>query len=80
MTGPFGHALSFAYDAAGHLATLTDPAGQPFTYAYDADNNLISVTYPDGAMRAYHYEDARFPHHLTGITDENGVRFASYRL
>jgi hypothetical protein len=26
----------------------------------------------------YHYEDQRFPHHLTGLTDENGGRFATW--
>jgi uncharacterized protein RhaS with RHS repeats len=28
-------------------------------------------------MRRYHYEDARFPVHLTGITDEAGQRIRS---
>jgi YD repeat-containing protein len=26
----------------------------------------------------YYYEDARFPHHLTGLTDENDNRFATW--
>ncbi|MES9888923.1 MAG: hypothetical protein ABW140_19135 [Candidatus Sedimenticola sp. 6PFRAG1] len=42
--------------------------------------------YPDGTpddqldnpRRLYHYEDNRFPGHLTGITDENGNRAATW--
>jgi YD repeat-containing protein len=78
VTDPFGHQLNFTYDANSRLSTLTDPAGGILRYGYDANNNLVSVTYPDGATRTYHYENASFPHALTGITDENGSRFATY--
>lgn len=78
LTHPFGHALTFAYDTNGHLGTLTDPAGKLYSYAYDANNNLIRVTYPDGKFKTYHYENATFPHHLTGISDENGNRYATW--
>jgi YD repeat-containing protein len=45
---------------------------------------LTSVTYPDGKIRTYHYNEQAYtsntnlPNALTGITDENGVRFATY--
>ncbi|MEQ1890176.1 MAG: DUF6531 domain-containing protein, partial [Alphaproteobacteria bacterium] len=47
---------------------------------------LEKVIYPDGSPLSdadnpsltYHYEDANFPFSLTGITDEKGVRFASW--
>jgi len=78
LTGPFGHALVFGYDASGHLSTFTDPAGKIYSYAYDASNNLIRVTYPDGKFRTYHYENTAYPRHLTGITDENGARLATW--
>ena len=39
---------------------------------------MTSVTYPDTKVRTYHYEKAGFPFHLTGITDENGDRYATY--
>jgi YD repeat-containing protein len=29
-------------------------------------------------MTQYNYEDTRFSHHLTGLTDENGSRFAPW--
>jgi YD repeat-containing protein len=47
--------------------------------------NLTSVTYPDGKKRIYWYNEpnktysSNFPTGLTGITDENGDRFATYR-
>ena len=78
ITGPFGHTLGFGYNALGRLNRLTDPAGLDTTYAYDASGNLVTVTYPDGSTRRYHYEDSAHPHHLTGITDENGDRFATF--
>ncbi len=55
-----------------------DPAGQSFRYSYDQAGTLASVTYPDGTTRTYHYEDKHDPHNLTGITDEKGLRYATY--
>jgi YD repeat-containing protein len=78
VTDPFGHQLNFTYDSSNRIATLTDPAGGVYHYAYDANNNLVAVTYPDGASKTYHYENTTFPHALTGITDENGSRYATY--
>jgi len=78
ITGPFGHEVSLAYDANNHISTLTDPDGQVYTYSYDANGNLATVQYPDVSLRSYHYEDTRFPNLLTGITDENANRFATF--
>lgn len=78
VTGPYGHTLQFVYDANGHLTRLTDPNGKIITYSYDAQNNLSTVSYPDGGQRIYHYENVSFPHHLTGITDENGDRYSTF--
>jgi len=85
---PGGRALAFAYDALGRVAAVTDPAGGVYQYAYHADTgNLVGVTYPDGRTRQYHYELSgppvpgsgfSFASALTGITDERGVRFATY--
>lgn len=50
-------------------------------YEYDFAQTLLSVRKKyDGheSMRAYHYEDTRNKKLLTGITDERGVRFASW--
>ncbi len=78
VTGPFGHTLAVGYDGNGRISSITDPAGGVYSYSYDVSGNLSRVTYPDGTFRVYHYENASFPHHLTGITDERGVRFATY--
>ena len=72
MTGPFGHELTYAY-TSGILSSVTTPDGA-ITYTVDADENLTRVTYPDTSERDYVYEDTDFPHHLTGIIDENGIR------
>jgi RHS repeat-associated protein len=88
VVDPGGRALAFTYDALGRIATMTDPAGGLYQYAYHADTgNLVGVTHPDGRTRQYHYEltgplvsgsGFSFASALTGITDERGVRFATY--
>jgi len=78
VTDPFGRALTFSYDTQNRVSTLTDPGGGVYQYGYDAAGNLASVTYPDGGSKTYHYEDGRHPHALTGISDENGSRYATY--
>ncbi len=85
VTTNFGHALSFTYDAQGRMATMTDPQGRVTQYDF-VEDNLTKVIYPDDTpgddsdnpRRIYHYEDTKFPYHLTGITDGNGDRFATY--
>ena len=84
VTDDTGRELDFTYDGSGRIETLTDPAGGVYTYGYDSSGNLVSVTYPDSKTRTYHYNEsaytggANLPHALTGITDENGVRYATY--
>jgi RHS repeat-associated protein len=40
--------------------------------------NLTKVNFPDGNARLYHYEDARHPTLLTGISDNDGRRISTY--
>jgi RHS repeat-associated protein len=72
-----GRQLTLTYDTSNRIVSMTDPAGNVFGYAY-ANNNLTSVTYPDTTTRQYLYENASFPHALTGIVDENGNRYATF--
>ena len=75
----------------GRLQTLTDADGQTYAYSYEpytsnvlGSARLSTVTYPGNKTRAYHYNEQAYtnntnlPHALTGITDENGDRFATY--
>jgi RHS repeat-associated protein len=83
QTDPFGHTLQWRYNAAGLMTQMIDPANGTFDYTYDANGNLATVTYPpesSGARKTktYHYENTTNPKLLTGITDENSVRFATY--
>lgn len=83
VTDPASRTLQFGYDAAGRVVKMTDPAGGVYIYAYSVTANLTSVTYPDdaipgGNIRTYLYENTSYTHALTGITDENGARYASW--
>ena len=79
IAGPFGHRLTLAYDAANRVSQMTAPDGGVFHYAYDAKSNLAAVTYPGGATRKYLYETTTLPHALTGLIDEDGVRYATWQ-
>ena len=74
----FGRTLTLAYDGQDLLATLTDPGNNVTSYDYDTAGNLASVIYPGNQTRIYHYEDTSFPNALTGTTDENGDRYATW--
>ena len=84
VTDAFGRSLSFGYEAYRHLVRMSDPAGGNYLYAYDTQWNLTSVTYPDGRVRTYYYNESDYAGTasalglLTGITDENGDRFATF--
>lgn len=85
VTDAFGRQLTFGYNASGQLANFTDPSGASYIYGYNSVGNVSSVTYPGGHSRTYVYNEsantggANRPYALTGIVDENGVRFATYK-
>ncbi len=86
----FGRALKFTWTSGGWLSSLTDPDNHAYHYAYDGNGRLVSVTYPSAAdasdppKRLYAYNEQQYtgnnnlPNALTGITDENNVRFATF--
>jgi len=78
VTGYLGHTLTFAYNAQNQVNLMTDPDGGQYGYTYDANKNLASITWPDFTTRYYLYEDVNFPQALTGITDANGDRYATW--
>lgn len=73
-----GRSLGFSYNGSDKpIISMSTPDGV-YSYSYGLNNNLTSVTKPDTKTRKYHYEDTNFINALTGITDENGVRYATY--
>ena len=80
----FGHTINLAYDAQGRLSTMIDPNGGVYQYGYNSSDDLTSVTHPDGTVRQYVYNELAYTaniaqeHMLTGIIDENGVRYANF--
>ena len=82
VSDDFGRVLQINYqDAASPvIASITVPDGRTFDYGYDSIGNLVTVTYPGTTNdRMYHYEDANDLRLLTGITDERGIRYATWQ-
>ena len=76
----------------GYIESVTDPAGNTYTYDYETplggEDVLKSVTYPgpDSPQKTYLYGESAFvggspddTMKLTGIIDENGNRFATWK-
>jgi YD repeat-containing protein len=80
VTNNFGRELNFTYNSNGNIITMMDADGGAYSYGYDYNHRLISITWPDAAVRQYHYENTQSNciNALTGITDERGIRFATY--
>ncbi len=84
VSDAYGRQLNFSYDTQNRIAKMIDPAGGEYRYRYDAANNLVSVTYPDQKDKTYQYNETAYtnnvslPNALTGVIDENAVRFATY--
>lgn len=92
VTSPTGEYLAFGYYdkglihgvGIGHL-TPYDYSNYGWWYSYPhayseatTSDILTYVRRPDETDRSYHYEDDSHPSNLTGITNENGVRYSTY--
>lgn len=80
VTDNLGNSLTLTEDVDRQPLTLTVPSAQ-VTYGYNADKRLTSVTRTLGGQttqRQFHYEVPGKPDLLTGITDERGVRYATW--
>jgi RHS repeat-associated protein len=68
--------ITFSYDAAGRLASVTDPDSNVTSYHYDSANRLDYSTDPRGKTVNYSYYD---DNKLKSITDElNQLRTFTY--
>lgn len=84
VTDSKGRQLNLTYNGSGRVATVILPDQGVLSYAYNGLNYLSSVTYPDTSVRQYLYDETsytagaalQFPA-LTGIIDENNVRYSS---
>lgn len=77
-----GRNLEFDYES-GHLANILLPDGRIIGYAYDSNGRLSQVDYGAGVVKQYHYGESGlappgFSYLLTGITSEDGQRYASF--
>ncbi len=85
VSDPWGRAIAYTYDAQQRITHMTEPGGGSYTYSYDSASNLASVTFPDTKVRQYTYNEQQntqntaLPYSLTGIVDENGARFATFK-
>lgn len=88
-----GRSLQFETADQGHIRAMLLDDGSRFEYRYgevsavtrdgSVTDVLTSVVYPDQGERRYWYNEAarteeNFPLGLTGITDQNGDRYASW--
>ena len=86
VTDNMGRAISFTYvlpvggvaTSDGLVSTITAPDGRTITAAYDGAKNLTGLTWQDGKVRTFQYENGTHPWALTGKTDENNVRLATW--
>ena len=82
VTDTYGRTLTLSY--TGSLLTgLTTPDSANLTYgyvAYSSSNRLTTVTYNTSPAThiTYLYENTSYPFALTGITDENNKRYATW--
>ncbi|MFK4073350.1 DUF6531 domain-containing protein [Ectopseudomonas khazarica] len=80
VTDNLGNSLSLSEDT-NHQPLSLSASGVQITYSYNANKRLTSVNRTMGGQttqRQYHYEISGKPDLLTGITDERGVRYATW--
>ena len=74
-----GDSLTYQINNNGEVTGFITPDNNQYNYSHDTGGRLTSISYPNnGGVRTYHYEDANYQGALTGITDENGIRFATW--
>ncbi|MFL0798892.1 MAG: DUF6531 domain-containing protein [Agarilytica sp.] len=86
VTSSLGDYVQFNYAKPHRISSVTTKSGDTISYAYDEPGHLTQVKYlddtpldqSDNPSITYHYEDSNFSHALTGISNEAGVRSATW--
>jgi len=79
-----GENINFSYETVGtenpfnRISSITDHDSRSWGFRFDVNKNLEYIDFPDTTTKQYHYEDGDNTDFLTGITDENGNRYASW--
>lgn len=78
-----GRSITFEYEIAStaanqRLRAIKQAGTELVSYEYDSAGRLEFARYPDTTAHRYHYENATYPNHLTGITDEVDQRYSTY--
>lgn len=80
VTDDAGRSLRFEYDpVTTQMVRMIDPLDRVYSYEYSEYGSLVKVNYPGNLSREYHYEMPGRGSLLTGITDERGVRYVTWR-
>ncbi|MFK3651113.1 RHS repeat-associated core domain-containing protein [Lysobacter enzymogenes] len=81
VTHSTGRSLQFNYASNASDALIASVSADGATlasYTYTTGRQVETATYPGGSQRTYHYEDTRFPRHLTGVTHEDNQRYSTF--
>lgn len=79
-----GNTLTFTYGTGplvDRIVKISHSNGNIYEYNYDnggANGRIQSVKFPSLKTRLYHYEGTASPHLLTGITNEENVRYVTW--
>ncbi len=82
ITDSLGNSIVVQEDARrrGQPSSLVT-SGSRIDFQYDSSDRLmkrITTIQGQAQQRTYHYQDSRNPNLLTGITDERGIRYATW--
>ena len=81
VSDSYGREVTFKYGDSGNIAIATDVSGKDHNFTYDSTwrrlDGIVFPTSPETTV-GFHYEETDAPYILTGITDENGNRYATW--
>ncbi len=67
----------YAYDATGHLVSVTDPTGAAHAYSYDDSGRMWQVTDPEGRTAGLEYKVGRVSAYVDGLGNRTTVLYLS---